>query len=50
MRFNYRLKVDICEESLNKSSDVDLERVQTQYVCHFTVQADILEHVRKFFL
>lgn len=37
-RFNYRIKVDICEESLNKSSNVNPERVQTQDVWHFTVQ------------
>ena len=44
-RLIYRIKVDICEESLNESSNMNPERVQTQDVCHFTVKTKILEQM-----
>ena len=44
-RLIYRIKVDICEQSLNESSNVNPERVQTQDVRHFAVQTKILEQM-----
>lgn len=46
----YRVKVDISEQSLNESSNVNFELVETKDVGNFTIKAQILEPMWKFFL
>lgn len=46
----YRVKVDISEQSLNESSNVNFELVETKDVGNFTIKAQILEPMWEFFL